>query len=89
MHDEATYFLFRGRVQGVFFRATAKEIADRAGIKGFVRNLPGGEVELLAQGTQAQRAKLEKELLSAFCCTLVKKESRPLERSFDGFKIEF
>ena len=40
--------IIKGKVQGVFFRATAKEIADNLGIHGWVRNLPDNNVEIRA-----------------------------------------
>jgi acylphosphatase len=39
-----------GKVQGVFFRATSKAVADQLGIKGTVRNLPDGKVFIEAEG---------------------------------------
>lgn len=42
--------IFTGRVQGVFFRATAQEIARRFSITGWVRNEPDGSVRCLAEG---------------------------------------
>ena len=42
--------IFTGRVQGVFFRATAQEIARRFTITGWVRNEPDGSVRCLAEG---------------------------------------
>jgi acylphosphatase len=39
-----------GRVQGVFFRASTREAAARCGVRGFVRNLPGRQVEAVLQG---------------------------------------
>lgn len=39
-----------GRVQGVFFRASAREEAQRLGLTGYARNLPDGRVEVLACG---------------------------------------
>jgi acylphosphatase len=42
-----------GRVQGVFYRASARDEAERLGLTGEVRNLPDGGVELIAEGEQA------------------------------------
>lgn len=42
--------LISGRVQGVCFRAYTRDEARRLGLKGWVRNLPDGRVEVLAQG---------------------------------------
>lgn len=47
----ARHILFIGRVQGVGFRYTAREIAERQGLTGFVRNLADGTVEMFVQGT--------------------------------------
>lgn len=45
-----------GDVQGVFFRANAQSEAGRLGLKGWVRNLPDGSVEVVAEG---EKEKLE------------------------------
>jgi acylphosphatase len=39
-----------GKVQGVFFRASAKETADDLGLNGFVRNEPDGRVYIEVEG---------------------------------------
>ena len=44
--------IFRGRVQGVFFRATARDYAIPLHIRGTAKNLYDGTVEIRAQGTQ-------------------------------------
>lgn len=45
-----------GHVQGVFFRAFASGQARDLGLTGYVRNLPGGSVEVEAEG---ERSRLE------------------------------
>jgi acylphosphatase len=43
-----------GKVQGVFFRASAKEQADHYGVKGFVRNDFNGDVYMEVEGDEDQ-----------------------------------
>ena len=44
--------LVSGLVQGVSYRHCTSETATTLGIKGWVRNLPDGKVEILAEGTK-------------------------------------
>ena len=46
--------LVTGKVQGVFYRASAMEEAQRLGLRGFVKNLPDGSVEAVVEGERAQ-----------------------------------
>ena len=48
----AARFLVRGKVQGVFFRASTCEQARRLGLRGHARNLPDGRVEVVSAGTE-------------------------------------
>src|SRR5258706_2006965 len=41
-----------GKVQGVFFRASAREKAEELGVKGFVRNEPDGSVYIEAEAEE-------------------------------------
>src|ERR671936_740596 len=41
---------YSGRVQGVGFRYTTQGLARGFAVSGYVRNLPAGEVELVAEG---------------------------------------
>lgn len=42
--------IIKGKVQGVFYRASAKEQAERLHIRGWVRNTEDGHVECLVSG---------------------------------------
>ena len=44
--------IIKGKVQGVFYRATAKDVADLTGVKGWVKNLPDNNVEITATATE-------------------------------------
>lgn len=53
MSDERQVRLsIHGRVQGVFFRASARDTAARVGVRGWVRNRPDGTVEAVASGPE-------------------------------------
>ena len=47
-----------GYVQGVFFRAFVSRWANELGLTGYVRNLPGGSVEVNAEGEKKQLGQL-------------------------------
>lgn len=47
------HLLVKGKVQGVFYRKSAKEMADKNGVTGWVRNTAEGNVEMEATGSDA------------------------------------
>lgn len=51
------HLVIEGKVQGVFFRATAKDVADEIGVTGWVKNTAGGNVEIKASGSNDQLQK--------------------------------
>ncbi|MDH3691464.1 MAG: acylphosphatase [Gammaproteobacteria bacterium] len=51
-----------GHVQGVWFRGSAQEQAQRLGLRGWAHNLANGDVEVLACGASAAISELEKWL---------------------------
>ena len=54
--------IVNGKVQGVFFRASSKAVADQLGIKGFARNKEDGTVFIEAEGDD-----FSLELFLEFC----------------------
>jgi len=54
MSDVCARVLIEGRVQGVFFRQSTREMADGLALSGWVRNLPDGRVEALFAGPADQ-----------------------------------
>lgn len=47
-----------GTVQGVFYRSFVKENAEKIGVKGFVRNLEDGRVEIFIEGNPEEVKKM-------------------------------
>lgn len=58
----AARFIVRGRVQGVYYRASTRDHAIALGLVGSARNLEDGSVEVTAEGTGNALAELERWL---------------------------
>jgi acylphosphatase len=79
-----------GKVQGVYYRQSTKEKAIELNITGFVRNLPNGDVFILATGTTDQVSALIEWCWQGpgrAVVTDVDHKIQPLQR-FDSFEIE-
>ena len=87
----AKSIIFIGRVQGVGFRFTARRAADRRQLTGYVRNMPNGSVEMLAQGRSEDIDDCIQDLKEYFAGYL--KETRieeiPPDPKHTDFKITF
>lgn len=58
----AVKLIFYGKVQGVGFRKFVKAKADQLGVRGYVRNLPDGTVEVVAQADQQTLERFVEEI---------------------------
>lgn len=56
------YYLVDGMVQGVGFRWFTLRSAERLRLRGWVRNLPDGRVEVVAAGTVEALERFEQEI---------------------------
>ncbi|HEX8916018.1 MAG TPA: acylphosphatase [Humisphaera sp.] len=80
---------FGGRVQGVGFRYTARNIAQQHDVVGYVRNLADGRVELVLEGSDREISRTVDEIrrkMSGFVRG-VTTETSPATGEFDHFLI--
>ena len=87
----AKHIIFSGRVQGVGFRFTAHNIANRYQLSGFVRNVMDGTVEMLAQGQPEDIDACIKDLENSFAgyITQTRIEETTFESKYTNFRITF
>ncbi len=87
--NHCRHFLVSGQVQGVFFRASAESTARRLGLTGWVRNLPDGQVELVACGEENKLKELERWLWRGPARARVEKVTvqEAVPESFGGFYV--
>ena len=84
------HIIFTGTVQGVGFRYTAHAIARRFKLTGFVRNLPDGSVEMLAQGPAGDVQACIEEIEQYFTGHIRRTDSQevPPEPGYTDFEID-
>jgi acylphosphatase len=81
-----------GRVQGVFFRASTRDVASRCGVRGYVRNLPGQKVEAVLQGEPAlveQVIAFLREGPPGAVVTDIAVDWREPAESYEGFHVRY
>ncbi len=81
--------IFGGHVQGVGFRYTTQDIAKRFDVRGYVRNLSDGRVELVVEGKRDEIARFIgaiHERMGSFIRD-VKSDARPGSGEFIDFSI--
>ena len=89
--NETEHVIFTGRVQGVGFRYAVRSIAKRHPVKGYVKNLADGTVELVIQGTPAAMNAVLAEVADHFRENIAHCERREMEtrEEFTHFDIRF
>ncbi len=53
MNSKRVHLLIKGRVQGVYFRQTMMETAEKNNVLGWVQNLPDNQVESILEGNNS------------------------------------
>jgi len=92
MSEAATErIIFTGHVQGVGFRYTVRSTARRYPVKGYVKNLPDGSVELIVQGRPEAVDGLVADVARQFEGNIHHTERRPIQAAevFIDFEIRF
>lgn len=87
--NESRRVLYSGRVQGVGFRYTAIKVAQTYAVKGFVRNLSDGRVELLAEGSPLELSRFLAAVAEAMAGYIEEQqvEKGPATNQFTAFEI--
>ena len=89
---ERAHIFYTGRVQGVGFRFTAEKLALDLKLRGWVKNLPDGRVELICEGRRTVVEKLLKNIQESMLGPHIKKTNcRWLEATgeFTDFIVEY
>ena len=84
--------LYSGRVQGVGFRYTAKDVAAGFEIAGIVRNLFDGRVELTAEGAREELEAFRQAIRDAGLAGFIRDENATwgeAQNEFHGFEIVY
>ena len=91
MQQTAEHVIFTGRVQGVGFRFTAFNIANRCQLTGMVRNIAGGEVEMIVQGHPDDIADCIRDIKETYAAHIreVKTREITINSEYQDFKITF
>jgi acylphosphatase len=82
-------FLFTGRVQGVGFRCTARDIAGDLCVAGWVKNSPDGRVQMEAQGAADDIDALLSRLRAQFTIRETAQTELPFQSGLNDFRIEY
>jgi len=86
------HVFYTGRVQGVGFRMTAEESAHQMNVRGWVKNLRDGRVELVAEGEETMLQRFLQEIQNGQMKNFIKHVElswSPAGETFDDFEIRY
>lgn len=86
------HVFYSGCVQGIGFRYTARDIAMKIGVSGWVKNLEDGRVEMVAEAEEHSLKEFLDEILKSPLGRYIKDADLSWEkpsREFDDFDIAF
>ncbi|MCK4914122.1 MAG: acylphosphatase [Planctomycetes bacterium] len=91
MEQIARHIIFVGRVQGIGFRFTAFDAANRHRLTGMVRNLSDGTVEMFAQGFEKDIKNCVADIKKSYSKNIreIKIEEAVVNPRYEDFKITF
>ncbi len=92
MPHKSIHVFYSGYVQGVGFRYTVRRIASGLGLRGWVRNLPDGKVEVVCEGEEERIKDFLGRIKGEFSDSHLKGTQiswREAEGEFDSFEIRF
>jgi acylphosphatase len=86
------HVFYSGRVQGIGFRYTSEALAHKAGVAGFVKNLPDGRVELVCEGAKGKIEEFLRQIQDSSLGRYIQKTDCRWEdptHAFTDFSVEF
>ena len=92
MRKIRVHLIIEGRVQGVWFRESTKRKALSLGVYGWVRNLPDGRVEVVAEGEEERLNEFLRRIREGLMKRYIKREDviwENYKQEFDDFEIRF
>ena len=84
--DKRLRVAIRGAVQGVGFRYSVKSVATGFDVTGSIRNLPGGGVELIAEGAKDELEAFRQAIRESGLDHFIRQEDVSWQEASSGFR---
>ncbi|MCM8797576.1 MAG: acylphosphatase [Candidatus Omnitrophica bacterium] len=89
--ERQVHIFYSGMVQGVGFRFTAQSLAHKLGVRGWVKNLSDGRVEIIAEAEEEVIQRFLKEIENIFGRYIESADTdwQAAEDKFKDFRVVF